>query len=134
MLGAVPRIVLEDPACDEQLDLGKMFREEYRTESGSRKFAAGGESFSITDVLLKPGADSRHSIHLCAHKRVVESLSLRHHLRYVFVDLQRQSVARGLAALGRPPSSRTDRPGARIASQQRLIHALRRSGPLRQTR
>ena len=76
VLGTAPRIVISDQASEKDLDLATIYREEYRPESGSRDFQVGGEKFSITHVLLKSSSDSKHAVHLCAHKRVVESVPL----------------------------------------------------------
>lgn len=91
VLKTVPRIVIDDPESDKEWDLATIYREEYRPESGSRDFAVGHEKFSITDVLLKPSSDSKHTVHLCGHKRVVESLTLSGKLPHLRGALERNS-------------------------------------------
>jgi hypothetical protein len=76
VLGTIPSIVIDDQAADRKLNLASIYREEYRPESDSTKFTVGGKRLSMTHVLMKPSSDSKHTLHFCAHKRVVQSFPL----------------------------------------------------------
>ena len=76
LLKRIPAMTAHDIINDDEIDLIKLFEEEYRPESTSREFKVRDVPLSITDVLIRAGADTQHRVYLCAHKRTVESISL----------------------------------------------------------
>lgn len=76
MLDRMPRVLLHDPTLDHPLDLSTIYRDEVRKTSSSRPFEVGGESFEITDVILRRTGEAEPGIHYCANKRVVKTQKL----------------------------------------------------------
>lgn len=76
LLNTAPQMFVHDNESGDRIDLHSLFNDEYRPESGSRSISVGNVDLSITDVLLRATGDAQHRVHLCAHNRVVQSLSL----------------------------------------------------------
>lgn len=76
LLGAVPRITIEDPSNKQAIDLKQIFEQEVQPATRRRVFHVGKHEFSLDDVLIRGTSDTQHRLHFCAHSRVVESVSL----------------------------------------------------------
>lgn len=76
LLGGAPQIVVSDPVNKETIDLNHIYASEVRSDSPKRTITIGTDTLSIHDVFVRGTSDPQHRLHLCAHNRAVESMSL----------------------------------------------------------
>lgn len=91
-VGGMPKIVLEDPVCEETVALGDIFNAEFQPESQSRCYLAEGHKFNLIDVMVKSIAETEHTLNFCAHNRVVESIPLASRLPHLNAPLHQDGA------------------------------------------
>ncbi len=76
MLGAMPKVVINDPEHDGHLDLDDVFRNEVLRAEETRTFMVGEHKLTIRDALLRLSAEPNNAVHFCAHDRDVVEVRL----------------------------------------------------------
>jgi hypothetical protein len=71
-----PLIYLVDAAAGYDAELGKLFRDELKSEIKRDDFAINGSKFRVTHLLVRGRKNSRHALHFCAHSRRVKDEGL----------------------------------------------------------
>ncbi|KXK22776.1 MAG: hypothetical protein UZ18_ATM001000152 [Armatimonadetes bacterium OLB18] len=90
-----PQVFLSDADANYDVELGRLFQEELKSEIKRNDFTINGSKFKITHLLLRGRKNSRHAIHFCAHSRRVKDEPL-------------SGKIPGLAGGLRPPGSTED--------------------------
>ncbi len=71
-----PQIFLSDVSADYGAELGKLFRDELKSEIKHSDFSIDGSQFRVTHLLVRGRKNARHSLHFCAHSRLVRNEGL----------------------------------------------------------
>jgi len=67
-----PSVFLEDEQAGYDMELGRPFQDELKSEIKRDDFAVNGAQFRITHLLVRGRRNSRHALHFCANHRCVE--------------------------------------------------------------
>jgi hypothetical protein len=67
-----PSIELQDEQHNYVRELGKLFRDDLKSEIKRDEFSINGAKFTITHLLVRGRKNSRHALHLCANLRRVK--------------------------------------------------------------
>jgi hypothetical protein len=81
----IPKIILENQN-NEQVDLGRIYKNEFKKEIQESSFTVGEHEFNL--YLSKSGSALSHKIHFCAHNRTVKEEGLCNRI----IDLGKYSI------------------------------------------
>jgi hypothetical protein len=73
VLDSCPKIVLHDRAAQDVVDLNRMFASHVKIKSKSETIKVRDKKFRLIHMLVSSGAEDRHRLFFCAHKRTVKS-------------------------------------------------------------
>ncbi len=71
-----PEIFLSDVNAGHDVELGKLFREDLKSEIKRDDFSINGSQFFVTHLLVRGRKNSRHLLHFCADSRRVKDEGL----------------------------------------------------------